>query len=190
MQIPAIIQIGPSFDQILKNAATSRIYGVELSGAWKATDEFSLEAGGTYLNAHYTNFPDAAVDVPIGGNTGNNVVSENVSGNTMVGSPVFSANLTANYVKDTSVGRFDASGTVYYSTKLFFDVGDRITQPNYATLNAAFAWQPVGTDLQFRLWGKNLTDRAVLVSTTISTFADGVHWAAPRTFGAEARYRF
>src|SRR6202007_2815841 len=102
--IPAIFQANGVISQVLKNAAASRIYGAEVSGSWNITDEFGLDFGGTYLNAHYTNFPDGANDVPIGGNVGNIVVSQDLSGFTMEGSPTFSGNLTGRFSKDTSVG--------------------------------------------------------------------------------------
>ena len=134
-----------------------KIYGSELNANWHATPEFSVTLGGTYLHARYADFTTASLDVPIYVNglpTGNTNIKADASGNTMIGGPTITANLTPRYIKTTSVGTFDFSSTFYYSTRVFYDVGDRIVQPGYVNLNATMMWQPVGSKWQFGLWGK------------------------------------
>jgi iron complex outermembrane receptor protein len=190
LQIPTIQQVGAAYVQTLRNAATAKIHGLEINGAWNVTREFSLNFGGTYLHARYTHFPNAVINVPTG--VGGNVsLPADVSGNTMVGSPTWTGNLTARYLTDTSAGQFDASANLYYSSKVYFDVGDRVNQPAYATINAALAWRPVNmNNFELRAWVRNLTDKAVIQATTIENAADSVHYNLPRTFGVEASYRF
>jgi iron complex outermembrane receptor protein len=189
LQIPTIQQVGAAFTQVLTNAATAKIKGVELNGTWNVTNEFSLLFGATYLHARYTHFPNAVVNIPTG-HGGNVSVQRDVSGNTMIGAPEWTSNITGRYVLDTSHGQFEAAGTLYYTSKVYFDVGDRVAQPAYARLDATLTWRPPAANWQLRVWGRNLTDRDILQSTTITTTGDTVNYSAPRTFGVEAVYSF
>jgi iron complex outermembrane receptor protein len=190
LQLPTIISLGGSaVSQQLRNAAKARIYGAEVSGTWLATEELTLSFGATWLHARYNSFPNAVVNVPTGAG-GNKTVSVDASGNTMIRSPSFSGNLTAQYVHETNAGRFDAAATIFYSSKLYFEIGDRVVQPAYAQLNGHLGYSPPGTNLEVRLWGKNLTNHPVIYATTITTTADGVNYSPPRTYGIELSYKY
>jgi iron complex outermembrane recepter protein len=182
-----------TYTQVITNAANAKIYGSELNANWHATPEFSLALGGTYLHARYADFTTASLDVPIyvgGLPSGNTTVKANASGNTMIGAPSVTVDLTPRYIKPTSVGTFDFSSTLYYSTKVYYDVGDRIVQPSYVNLNATLMWQPVGSQWQFGLWGKNLTNKLTIVATIIDSTGDALQYSAPRTAGVRAKYSF
>jgi iron complex outermembrane receptor protein len=192
LQIPTIIQLpGGTFAQIVNNAASAHIYGIELNGDWQATDELRLSAGGTWLHARYRSFPNAAVNVPKPGGGGNVTTVEDVSGFSMVRSPDWSGNVTATYTKKTNAGTFEVSGVVFYSSKIFFDSGNLVEQKAYTNINASLSWNPPNQpNVQLRAWGKNLTDKAVIDSTVISNTSSAVHYAPPRMWGVEASYRF
>jgi iron complex outermembrane receptor protein len=189
LQIPAIFQANGVYQQVLENAAKAHIYGSEVDANVKLTKEFKLTLGGTWLHARYVDFTDGAADVPTGFG-GNNTVLENLSGKTLIRAPSFSANLTASYTKETSIGAFDANATLFYSSRVYFDSQNRVNQPSYALLNATAGWQPNGSSFRLGIWGKNLTNHAVLDSTVIESTADAVHYAPPRQFGVDARYAF
>jgi iron complex outermembrane receptor protein len=171
------------------NAANSKIYGAELSGTWHANKSFDVVAGLSYLHARYTSFPNAItyVPMPVGGNA---TVVQNLAGYTLIRSPTFTGNLTAHYVLPTSVGRFDAAANVYYSTKVYYDSLNYVTQPGYARLNAHVGWQIPNSGFEIRGWGNNLTNKAVLEGATTSSLADSVQYELPRTYGVDAIYRF
>jgi iron complex outermembrane receptor protein len=175
--------------QQLANAAASKIYGVEVNGAWRPEGGFSLSGGATWLHGKYKNFPKAVINVPTGVG-GNRAVVADVSGNTMVRSPKFSANLTAGYEVDTASGKFDATGTIFHSGKFYIEPSNRIVQPSFTMINASVGWQPPGSHLNLRVWGKNLNNEAVITTNNISAAADGVGYGPPRTYGVEAIYRF
>jgi iron complex outermembrane receptor protein len=182
-----------TYTQVITNAANAKIYGSELNANWSVTPEFSMKLGGTYLHARYADFTTASVNVPIyvgGLPTGNTNKQTNASGNTMIGSPAVTVDFTPRYIKATSVGTFDFTSVLYYSTKVYYDVGDRIVQPGYVNLNATLMWQPIGAKWQLGIWGKNLTDKLTIVATTIDSTGDSVQYSAPRTYGAEFRYSF
>jgi iron complex outermembrane recepter protein len=174
---------------LVANAASARIYGAEFNGSWQATEAFSITGGLTYLHARYRSFPSAVVTIPTG--VGGSVqTAVNMNGQPLVRSPDWSGNLTARYVTDTSVGTFDASSTLFYSSKFYIDVGDRVAQTAYALVNARLAFRPKGTALEIGVWGKNLSNKPVLFSQAFSTFADPVNYSPPLTFGADATYKF
>lgn len=182
-----------TYTQVINNAANAKIYGTELNANWRATPEFSVTFGGTYLHARYADFTTASLDVPIYVNglaTGNTNLKADASGNTMIGAPTVTFDLIPRYVKPTSVGTFDFTGNIYYSTKVYYDIGDRIEQPAYVNLNATLMWQPVGSKFQVGLYGRNLTNHLTIVASTIQSTGDSVQYSAPRTYGVRASYSF
>jgi iron complex outermembrane recepter protein len=150
-----------------------------------------VNLGATYLHARYVSFADAVANVPNPGDVGSSTKNIDDSGTPMIRSPDYSGNLTGTYVQNTSVGTFDLSGTLFYSTKLYFDVGHYVVQPGYALLNATLGWKP-SPDSKYRisLWGKNLTDKAYITETVITTSFDAVDYGRPRTGGIEFQAKF
>jgi iron complex outermembrane receptor protein len=189
LQQPTIISAGTVLLQELRNAAVARIYGVEANAAWTVTPAFGLTGGVTWLHARYKRFPGAVINVPTGLG-GNRAVAVDASGNVMIRSPTWSGNLTGRYVVETAYGPVDAAATVFYSSKIYFEIGNRVVQPAYALVNASIGWKPRGTQAEFRVWGKNLSDKAVLYGATIGATGDSVNYAPPRTYGVEVSYRF
>jgi iron complex outermembrane receptor protein len=189
LQVTTISQNGALIIQTESNAAAAKIYGVELTGTWRVSDSFDLTAGGTYLHGRYSKFPGAVVQVPTGAG-GNNAVAIDASGKTMIRAPSWSGNLTAHYRLETSPGTLDATGTVFYSTKVFQEFGNRIVQPKYALVNSTLTWTPTDSRLKFSIWGKNLTNKAVISSVIIAGSYDAVDYLPPRTFGVRADFSY
>jgi iron complex outermembrane receptor protein len=191
LQLAKFSVVNDEIQQILTNAADSKIYGAELNVVWRANDNFTLNLGDTYLHARYVSFADAVANVPNPGGAGSSTMNINDSGTPMIRSPDFSGNLTGTYVENTSSGTFDLSGTVFYSTKLYFDVGHYVVQPSYSVVNATLGWKP-SPDSKFRIsvWGKNLTDKAYITATVITTGFDAVDYGRPRTVGVEFQAKY
>ena len=189
LQLPAFILTDGIPRQELRNAASSRIYGAELNANWRASEAFTLNLGLTYLDARYSDYPNAVINVPKP-TGGNSQIDTKATGNYLNRSPAWSGNVTAKYEQETSLGRFDASATLFWSTSFYFESGNRVVQPSYALLNAGIGFTPKGSSAEFRVWGRNLTNAAVISGANISVGADSVLYGAPRTYGAEIVYRF
>lgn len=189
LQQPTYVTVNGIPAQQLRNAASSRIYGSELNADWRPSAEFSLSGGLTYLHARYRAFPAAVILVPTGVG-GNQQISADVSGNTMIRSPEWSGNLTGRYAIDTSLGRFDATATAFYSSRFFVESGNRIAQPKYVLLNASIGLRPAGTGAEIRVWGKNLSNQAIIYGSNVVAGGDSINHAPPRTYGVELNYRF
>ncbi len=189
LQVPALLTIDNAITQILTNAATAKIYGAEFASVWQATNALNFSAGLEYLHARYSNFPDASLDVPIPGCVcGNENVIGNVSGNTMIRSPTISGNLSGNYTWTLPKGDLYLSAIVFATSKIYYDVGDRLEQPGYAKVNAKLGWRINGFDVS--VWGRNLTNRDIIASILEETLLDAATYEPPRTVGGEIKYRF
>jgi iron complex outermembrane receptor protein len=190
LQVPTVSQQGVLLIQLLTNAATATIYGAELNGEWDVTDAFGLSFGATWLHARYDHFPNTTDNIPTGVG-GNKTTLIDASGHKMMRSPTFSGNLTAHYRWDTtSLGNFELSGNLYYSSTINYDLISRVQQRPYATLNAALAWRTPVEGVEVRVWGRNLSNKAYFNSVGVTQNYDSVVYAPPRSYGVELNYSF
>jgi iron complex outermembrane receptor protein len=175
---------------LVLNAATARMKGVEFTGTWQPSRAFSLNFGFQYLDAKYDSFPNASVTTPL---TASTIVSQTIdaSGNYMIRAPKFSGNFTAQYTLDTSAGAFTAAGTLFATTKVYQDPANRIMDGGHVKLNASLAFEPSGlSGLELRVYGKNLTDSRTISGLNLTTSYDAATYDPPRSFGVELNYRF
>jgi iron complex outermembrane receptor protein len=180
---------GPPPASTYQNAAKGEINGFEFEFNWRPVHELSLNFGGSYLDAKYKDFPAATVYIPNG--FGNTQTSQNVSGNRMMRTPEWSLNGSARYAKETGAGTIAAYVGVSYSSGIFFDPNNRIEQPSYALVDSELSFAPAGVPgLRFVVWGKNLTNRAVLQMALSSQISDQSSYAEPRTYGIRAEFSF
>lgn len=174
---------------IQQNAASARIKGAETDLGWTPLHGLTLSGGAAYLDAHYASFPDAQVFVPTG--FGNLAETADLSGHTLLRSPRWTANLSADYATDIRYGHLDAYAAAAFNSGYGFEVSNRIYQPDYTTIDAQLSFEPARLrSMRFVLWGRNLTNRAYLSSVLVSPFADGAAYADPRTYGGRLEYRF
>jgi iron complex outermembrane receptor protein len=204
LQVQSFQTINGALAGIVSNAASAKIKGLELSGDWRVTDAFHLSIGGSYLDTEYSQFPAASFTTPRRELATNTcpvppsasptaaicTISGDVSGNRLLRAPEWSGNVSATYTLDTSAGRFDATATLFASTKVYFDPSNRVYQPGYAQLNLNLTYSPPDSGFQARLYAKNLTDHPVLISLVNTTSYDNVTYSPPRSFGAELSYKF
>jgi iron complex outermembrane receptor protein len=176
--------------QLLQNAAKARMYGLDIDATLAITQEFRLTLGAALLNAKYESFPGATINTPRPNLAGNITSNIDVSGNYLNRAPKLTANLTAQYVTETSAGEIDLSSSLYYSSRYYFEANNRISQPSYALLEARAAFTPAGSNLTLAIFGRNLTDEVVLGGGFPSSFSDAVQYQPPRTYGVSAAFSF
>jgi iron complex outermembrane receptor protein len=73
---------------------------------------------------------------------------------------------------------------------VYLEVSDRVQQPSYADLNASLGWHQADSGFGIKLWGKNLTNKAVLNALVNTNANDAVTYSPPRSFGIDATYKF
>jgi iron complex outermembrane receptor protein len=180
------------------NAASSHIYGADADIIVKASREFTVLPGFSYLHARYQNFPGAVYSVPTPPATpggppclcGNETVTGNLSGYTLPDTPDFTGRIMVNYKHDLGFGTLDLSTTVFYTTRFYIEPSDRLYQGGYMTLAARAAVTPRDSHLSVYLYGKNLANKAYIVAGYPPATADAVVWSEPRTYGIGARFHF
>jgi iron complex outermembrane receptor protein len=174
---------------IYQNAAAGKINGFEFDGAWRATHELTLKLAGTYLDAKYTNFPFAEAYVPTG--FGNTAEQMNVSGNPLMRTAKWTFNGSLDYRKTIAAGEFELFTNATYNSGYSFDVNNRVRQGAYTLIDGEISFAPSGLPgSRFVIWGKNLSNRAILQSVLESQLGDAGSYAPPRAFGVRAEYKF
>jgi iron complex outermembrane receptor protein len=175
---------------VYENAASSHIYGTELDGAYHLSKNWSLRFGGAYNHANYVKFPGASGEVPTGIG-GNNSQAFDLSRKPMTRAPVWTGDLGLKYADHIGAAPFDSSVNVAASSKYYFEPSWRIVQRDYVKLNAQIEIKSSDDSrLTYQLWGKNLTNAAVIDSAIIISTGDFANYAPPRTYGASVRFQF
>lgn len=191
----------PILGSRFENAATGKITGADIDIHYRPTPSLTLNGGLSYLHTRYGSFPAATVYIPnpcpastglpAGSLCGNSQTAQDVSGNRLLRTPTWTANLSANWVHDTAAGEigFYAGGS--YNSGMYFDPGNRIRQDGYILLDGELSLKPAALPaMRVSVWGKNLTNKTYLQSALQSQLADSVSYAEPRTYGVKFEYQF
>ncbi len=162
----------------LFNAATSRMYGVDVDFNILLSEDLLVNGGFEYLHARYTDFPSGACPQPSpdGGNP--TTIICDLSGGQMSRAPTFTGTLGAQY----SIGEVALAANDNYNSGFNWEPGGLVKQKAYNSLSATITWTPPGSRFEFQLYGSNLLDEdiwayAAAASTTV--YQPGV----PRVFG-------
>ena len=175
----------------IQNAASSSIYGADLEGSVKPVPEFTLHAGISLLHATYDSFPDASVNLPAPGNAGNINFPADATGNTLERAPKWTATLSGTYAKDYEIGNVSFTGNIYHSDKIYYDFANYYYQKEYTDVGFNAAIKPAAMPgFTVSVYGKNLSNNAVILGAFIQSNASAVSWAPPRTFGINIGYDF
>lgn len=194
VQIPGSVAVDTNgdgkddnFAGVTTNAGKARISGFELEGMAQLTDAFRLSGMFSYIDAKYTQFMVAGVDV----------ASQKVFQNT----PRQSANLTASYDWPLALagrsGKLSLIGSASYrgDTHQFETPNALLDQAAYTLWDASLVWTSADRRLRAGLHGKNLGDTRYKVAGYLfptlglegSTTA---FYGNPRTISATVEYRF
>ena len=183
---------------IIQNAATAEVKGFEADMRAQLTDRFQLQAGVSYIDGEYTDFPNATVSVPCSslgipapinctpGDPTSPAALEpkpDLSGNTMPYAPEFSGNIAAIYTLPVAFGSFEFSALVSHTGDYFFDPVNRLEQDAYTLVNASASFHSLDDRWSIMLWSNNLTDEEYLSYLDPVQFGDFGHWADPQTYG-------
>lgn len=182
----------------LTNAARAEIYGIEMEGQVPLDRAFTLRGGFGYTHAKYTDFPGALLTFPrtsgCGANPnrpcGNTQSPADASGNDMVRTPRWTANLSLDYAGNVGNGELRGSVTGSYNSGFYWDAGNRLEQPDYILVNASLSWGPDDSFWRVGLWGRNLLDETYQLYLADTTQGDSVAYARPRSIGVSLELDF
>jgi len=181
------------------NAATAKIYGIDLDGTIRATDELDFRLAVSYLpTAKYSKYttatfygfcPGTGQPAPVTG-TFCQFSPVDVSGKRMIRTPKVTGTLAANYHKDIRWGELEANASLYYSDSFVWELGYRVKTDRFASLNAQISLRPANTNVRVTLFGKNLGNEDYVQGVVESASADMGVFGAPRQVGVELNYSF
>lgn len=183
-------------DTIIKNAADSTVYGLDLQSRYAFTDRLSANLGLAYLDAEYDKFEESQVRTQcltpgdpsfpqcIVATEGLYLTSDSdASGLAMQRSPEVTGTLGVSYGIDLAGGLLDLSGTLYHTSSFYFDSSERYRQDAYDLLSARAAWTAPSDHYTIAVFGDNLTDEEYRSQVLPQAFGPLTTWGAPRTFG-------
>lgn len=175
------------------NADSARIYGFDIDGSFKLTDDLSIRAAGSWVpHAAYRNYTNGVAFVfPMGPFGLTTDAAVDASGLRVLKTPRFTGNVTLNYDHEVgSGGKLDGNLTFYYSSGFNWNLVERARTTRYATISAQVGYTPVDSGARFGLYVRNLTNKAYVTSTTLSAQGDTYGYGAPREIGASLSYQF
>jgi iron complex outermembrane receptor protein len=175
----------------LLNAPEARERGIEAELQADITSQFSLQAHASYLDATYTDFPNAPAYVNNASNNGGNTLTiVNAAGMQMQRAPKFTAGLTGNYSSHFSTGVLDLSATVYHSSRVYFDFDESYSQDPYTKLAANVGWTFPDDKWKLNFYGTNLTNARIYTQINPQALSTYVGTEEPRKVGIGVSYKF
>jgi iron complex outermembrane receptor protein len=176
----------------LRNAASVKSKGVDLDIAFAPTRKWSIKFGASYLNAKFSRFTNAQVFLPVPGGDGRNASAIiDVTGRRNVRSPDWTLNWAVDYTIDLpGGGTLVPSGNVYYSSKFYWTVDNRISEPQHVIINANLTWNLPGERFSVAVFGRNITDELRFRNVSASAQADRRAADEPALYGVRATYKF
>jgi iron complex outermembrane receptor protein len=166
------------------NVGQARIYGLESNLEFKVTQNWSLQAAGSYTDSHLISTHYATFE----GNVGERLPFV----------PYFSYSFNVRYEhplssKLSGYGQFDLAhkGDMWDDLHVEGSNGfPRMLQPSYSIMNLRFGLNPEGGHWLGEFYITNLTDKNAIVYTNTGNFDLRETTNEPRVFGLRLNYRF
>lgn len=165
------------------NAGEAQFTGVEVEGSVRPFQGLTLNFGGGYLHARYTDFvlPDGTdvtetYKIPL--------------------APEWNYLLGGTYRVPLGGATLEASANWSWRSKQWATItpNELATRKAYGTLDARIGLADIdlggGNSLEVAVWGRNLTDTEYWTSGIDLSILAVRQWADPRSLGVEARVRF
>ena len=173
---------------VLTNAASARLYGMELETVFKPTQELTINLNGSWLHSKFTDFTNSDQGRPSLGLL-------NLAGNRLPQAPKFTVSGGIEYAVPAPSGTVIARAQGFYSSRVYFDEFNipAISQPAYAKLDLSLAYR---SNHGFELTGfvNNVTNKKTIEtayqSSSLTGYPINGFLAPPRTYGVRLRYDF
>ena len=195
------------------NAGEATSQGLEMDGRWLLTERWSLGGSVAYLDATYDDFTGATCTVKQANDPANNPGclrldgtniearnergGQDLSGEVLVFSPEWTANLNAQYILPIGDNmELITSADVNYSDEFnsALDLDENTWHDSFTTVNARIALASIAGTWSVALIGKNLTDEKTYIWKNDGPGTNSNTYFAlperPRSVALQARYRF
>jgi iron complex outermembrane recepter protein len=172
------------------NGGAAKLDGADLDLKWVAAEALNFDASVEYLNAHFTSFPNAPLSNPELGLTTQATVGS-AAGNQLPYASHLSFTVAGNYTVQLHGSEVDINATAQHAGRYYLEPDNVMQQSAYTRLNSSIAWQPSDHRYVVRLWGRNLTNEAVIsYGGTLVSGLRTVGYEAPRTYGVTLEYHY
>lgn len=179
---------------VTANAAGARVQGIELSGSIQAADWLRINADIGYLDAKYTDFPNASCTVLA--TAQNPTCVQDMSGKRRGYAPEWSGTLSANVslpLNDTLELRIDPA--VFFTSSYFMSAtaDPLISQDSFAKVDLRVGVGPDDRSWELAVIARNLTDKATssfIAPLPTSNGATIVYPDRPRSIALAASFKF
>lgn len=185
IQIQAVVGSPPT--SLLTNAAKATVKGVDIETQLRPTRNLTFAASASILDAKYDAYPGAIRYTRVTNGAASSIFD--AAGRRLNRAPKFSGNMSVNWVVPVEFGEFVLNASIYHSNSFYYEPGNDLREKAYDLANAQLAFRP-NDKLQFRVWGKNLTDKKYYFNQVVSTSGQQGAPAAPRTYGIALDYQF
>lgn len=176
---------------VVYNGASAKLYGLDLDAEARVTGNFQLNGGLEWIHSHFSSFPAAQFSTPLAGG-GAAVYSGDAAGNRLPYTPTLTLDVGADYFFDALAGTFDFNVTSAYNSGYFAEPDNYLHQPSFDYLNSSLSWVSSDRAWNFKLWGRNLLNKAVpgQLATGAPQGYSADYTNPPRTFGFTVNYSF
>lgn len=183
-----IVQVGP-VSQILANAASAKINGIEVEASVKPAPGLTLGLSGSWMDAEFGSF--------ISTDQRRGFQAFDVSGNALPLTSRWQSTVSAQYRADLAGGsRIDFNGSMQWRSEYFFTEFNTADarQGGFARFDLGAVWTSADGGWAVNVFARNLTDQRVLSSlAVVSPLLGSVRVASlepPRHFGVGLERRF
>jgi iron complex outermembrane receptor protein len=178
----------------LTNAASAEIRGLEVYGDAYATERLSLGVGVNWMpTAEYTDFPNAAVTVPVEGMKpilAVQISPYDASGSRLIKAPEWMVKANLRYVTSLAGGVFAGNVNYSYDSDFNWQAGGFTKAPSRNLVNARLDWTDSSNRYSVSLWGTNLTDEEYSTYTAPNARGDTLVFMPTRQIGVGFAFRF
>ena len=176
---------------IVNNAASAKIYGLDVDLAADLSSNLSIRGGLSWLpHADYSSYTGAvgAPPIPLGGFPAGPTVID-LSDTRLFKTPKVTLTAGATYRIDLPSGALSLSPNLYYASDMIIEPTHLIHTDNLR-VGAEIAYEPTHKGYRVALWGKNLTNDDAFASNSLSGSQWGLMAQPPREFGLTVTYNF
>jgi iron complex outermembrane receptor protein len=173
----------------LQNAASEKIYGLDLETIVQPAPGLQLHGNVSLLHAEYSSFPNAVAFVPnpVTGNGDQTVVD--ASHTEGLFSPSWSFTLGADYTAHLGDSKLILSASYFRTDKFKVGIGPRDLVDEYDSLGASVTFEPANFPAYVRLFGSNLTNQKV-IGVNLSALKQSRQEIVPLTYGVAVGFKF
>jgi iron complex outermembrane receptor protein len=167
--------------QLALNGAAAELYGLDVDLQAQLADGLQLRRGLALAHSAFLDYPNAviAVSQPNGANL---LTTGSAKGNHVPITQEVPGSLALDYHREVAGAGWDANVTMAYNGKL--------KQDDYVMLNASLKITLPGDRLSVQVFGRNILDKAILISPATQAFDYSANYAPPRSYGVAVRYDF